>query len=353
MKNILGKAVSAITSSNHYVFVHINDKELTLAQATKQKRNLHCRSIQQYPLQNTEIIGDRVFNMSRICSIIKDFASRHQIAHPHLIVHTPLALNNPYILLQITLCLGKKPFILDHVSYDTSPILIPSKDNDDVVITLLDHTSLTTNLLKFFLPPGYQTSKLWFASTGMALTLLVALAFAHHAYTYNKIYANQTNINTITTDINTLKTDVKVLHELEKKNDELDSKISILNTLAANHHNPYNLLATVAQKMPNKSRLSSLNIDKQTTLHRNNKKTSSQEANNQSQVQMTLLLHGITQKPAEISAFVKNLSDSFGQAQFSLEHIRKNKQSEESQKTSCPSIYTFSIRGSLPSSAMV
>jgi Tfp pilus assembly protein PilN len=351
MKNIVGNIVGAITPNNQYVYVHINGKDLTLAKTTKHKHKLHCSCIQTYPLTNTEVIDNKIFNMSHIYSLIKDFALHHQIAQPHLIVHTTLAIDNPYVLLQITLCLGKKPFIIDQISHESSPILIPTTNK--AFITIPSSVPLSANLLNFFLPPGYQMSRLWFTSTGMALTLLVALAFAHYGYTYNKIYANQTNINTISTDINTLKTNVKVLHELEKKNSELDSKISTLNTLAANHHNPHNFLITIAQKMPKQSRLSSLNIDKQTILHHNNKKAPSQEANNQTQSQMVLLLHGITQKPAEISAFVKSLSESFGQAQFSLEHIRKNKQSEESHKASCASIYTFSIRGTLPSSAMV
>ncbi len=343
MKNFVGKLIDSVTSIKHYMFVHITAKELTLAQAEKHKLKLHCSNIQKYPLQKTDIIGDKIFNMSRLFSLIRDYALHNNMDKPRLIAFIPLlAANNPYALLQITLCLSKKPFILDFLSHESS------YSYNDTVITLPKASSSTANLLTFFLPQGYHTSKLWLTVTGSALIILMALTITHYIYTHNTINAYQSKTNTLTADINSLKTKVKILRELEKENGELETKIITINKLASCHHNPYNLFVTIAQKMPIHSHLTSLEIGTQTAKCKRNKKSPTHIIPMQGLNNTTLLLRGVTKKPSEISTLIENLSDSFKHAQFSLSHIRKKKQHNEVHKKAMPCLYTFNIQGILP-----
>lgn len=328
-----------------FLVVQLDEKTVTLATGTKAGNKLHYSNIVTRQLCNVEIVDKRIFNPTHIQEVLRNYATSHHMKNARLIVSIPFLHEQitQCALLQTILCLSKRGFIIDHLSQKPFSLTLSEESlhhNNDDSCPDWKQSMQTPNLLEHFLPSGYNTTPHLIATTSVFIFMIGMTISCHHKTTTVKLNNDEQEANALIKIIQELQGQVKVLYDVEKQNTGLSNKITTLTSMARSKHNPYDVLTTIAQAMPSRSKLVSLQIGKNASkpaLPSAIKKQKSKLLT----ANRPFLLKGLTHDPEEISTLVKTLSKKFPHTDFSVHHSNK-KVSATQEDTEPP--FQFVIR---------
>jgi len=319
--------------------IQLDDKKILLSQAYKKGSKLHLKKIQSKILSHNEITPSSLGNLTAINQTLSFHINKGCSIKPKIIASLPSIkqLNSErkkLIILQAILSISKNGFIIDRLV--TTPLIL--QENNPAKHTPLDScpslqvVKTHSNILSLFLPPSYQTATLWIGLAAISLSfslLFVTFSYEHAASAISRL------------DKSSLK--FEGLHKRQQKIAKKAQAIKMNETKLKNTINKLikekdassmylQLIMSIAEKMPHKSRLETLSITPDTK----NKKTK----------QLLLTLRGITQNTEEISDLIQRLLKLYPDAHFSLENIEKTKK-QSKYKDQKQTNYSFFIKSTM------
>ena len=316
------------------------------------------------PLDNTEVTNKTIANPSAIQNHISDFLKNNKLRKPSTILCLPIATATTnsirnLVILQATLCLSKVKLKLNTI---VSQSLL-QKDTANIPEKVpIKQLTQQRDLLEPFNKYNKNSPALWIASSAATLLLLIFMLLnIQYDATITKQPLERKH-EQLSCKLKKLEQRVKSMHKMHQETSSYHAKVNTINRFKQNHKNPSNLLATIAQTIPQDSWLTNLKVGnlkdnfKQTKPEKNNqqklKPTTNKTKNETNEKFLDLNIEGITLNPQSVTAFIKKLSEQQQIRYLTLDYLRikdktkGNKVSIKKRKKQSTKL-TFSITGQI------
>jgi hypothetical protein len=310
------------------------------------------------PLPPRTIIKGIIFKPASLHHVLSSFLIDHTLTQPHTVVSFPAlaATAKPFrnfILLSLTLALKKVPLSLTKVvacplTGTQGSVTTPATGTEGTLPRL---TALTTpdldatpDELASFRQPAGSSPTTWLTGSLFLFVTLVVTAVTLQVRMHRRIAEQERQVNQTRIIVTKHQDKIHTLTILAKKTACLQEKVTHIEKLKKNTHNPTTLLTTISHTTPKNIVLTNIKIEP-ACLPQTTGTTNQAKPKNNTQP-MTVLLEGTGLSTPSILSFVKKLSaPTSGIANpilTTLVRTPKNKNQAKTQKT-----YHFTVSGTL------
>lgn len=310
------------------------------------------------PLPPRTIIKGIIFKPATLHHVLASFLIDHTLTHPLTVVSFPALTTTPkpfrnFILLSLTLALKKVPLSLTKVvacrlTGTQGSVTTPATGTEETLPRL---TALTTqdldatpDELASFRQPAGSSPTTWLTGSLFLFVALVMTAFTLQLHMHRRIAEQERQVNQTRTIVTNHQEKIHTLTILAKKTAQLQEKVTIIEKLKKNTHNPTTLLTTISHATPKNITLTAIKIEPAGLSNQTG--TTNQVKTKNNKQPMAILLEGTGLSAPSILAFVKKLSaPTSGIANpilTTLVRTPKNKNPVKTQKT-----YHFTVSGTL------